>query len=259
MKFWNSWRQPPVAGRLCFVHRGKASVLSRFLASSRQFCMWRRSLPCCHPSPDSTSVEMQARSEYPPPSRSLLPHLLLGDAQCREKKKKGKKERKWQMDTAHLKRVSAGFIIADHRAAWCRRVRGCLARVTSKCLSHQYASSHEEDASFMISVEHKWALWRVETEEGKNKNSCLLQSPHSVTLWFNNDGNYRLQVRPQLNDLGVNIKKELAFMRFLTLKASRAWRRYRRLRVPRTRCQVHCNGPDPELVKTFTKYGEKKS
>lgn len=113
----------------------------------------------------------QIRRPPSTPSPSLPLTFSWG---TRSAEKKRKKERKWQMDTAHLKRVSAGFIIADHRTAWCQRVRGCLARVTSKCLSHQYASSHEEDASFMISVEHKWVLLRVETKEENTKTTPVV-------------------------------------------------------------------------------------
>lgn len=40
-------------------------------------------------------------------------------AEAQSTKKRKRRKKKWQMDTVHLKHVSSGFIITDHRIAWC--------------------------------------------------------------------------------------------------------------------------------------------
>lgn len=85
--------------------------------------MWRRSLflvATLHLTPLRRPRRDASRIRIPPPPSPLprTPSWVYAQqrgVQRKEKKKKGGGG--WQMDTAHLKRVSAGFIIADHRAA----------------------------------------------------------------------------------------------------------------------------------------------
>ncbi len=98
-------KAPPVRDRLCFIY----PLIPPFFTSSRQFCMWAFSLPCCHPSPGSLHWDQS--------------WIWISSWGCTEAQTTQKNTTCRQLDTVHLKHVSAGCIISNHRIAWCVWVR----------------------------------------------------------------------------------------------------------------------------------------